>query len=58
MEMGISRRVLLPIPEFCVAPVDANTLQYYTGVPVVENSLIGVGPFLLASVEMERANFI
>jgi len=31
-------------------------LQYYTGVPVVENSLIGAGPFILASVEMERAN--
>ena len=31
-------------------------LKYYTGVPVVENSPIGVGPFILASVEMERAN--
>jgi len=31
-------------------------VQYYIGVPVVENSPIGVGPFILASVEMERAN--
>ncbi|KAK4443217.1 glycosyl hydrolase [Podospora aff. communis PSN243] len=30
--------------------------EYYIGVPVVENSLIGVGPFISASVEMERAN--
>lgn len=28
-------------------------MQYYTSVPVVENSLLGVAPFILASVEME-----
>jgi hypothetical protein len=30
--------------------------QHYTGVPVVENSVIGAGPFILASVEMKRAS--
>ncbi|KAK5651842.1 hypothetical protein OQA88_11611 [Cercophora sp. LCS_1] len=30
--------------------------QYYIGVPILENSLIGVGPFIMASVEMERAS--
>ncbi|KAK3314207.1 putative cell wall glycosyl hydrolase YteR [Apodospora peruviana] len=29
---------------------------YYTTVPVVENSLLGVSPFVLASVEMEAYN--
>ncbi|KAK3376203.1 putative cell wall glycosyl hydrolase YteR [Lasiosphaeria ovina] len=28
--------------------------KYYTSIPVVENSLIGIGPFILASVEMEQ----
>ncbi|KAK3367610.1 putative cell wall glycosyl hydrolase YteR [Podospora didyma] len=31
----------------------AGDFKYYTGIPVVENSLIGVGPFILASAEME-----
>ncbi|KAK1753717.1 glycosyl hydrolase [Echria macrotheca] len=30
--------------------------NYYTGIPVAQNSLIGIGPFILASVDMERAN--
>ena len=29
-------------------------IKYYTGINIVENSLIGAGPFILASVEMER----
>jgi hypothetical protein len=32
----------------------ARPTKYYTGVPVVVNSLIGVGPFIMASVEMEK----
>ncbi|KAK0649647.1 family 88 glycosyl hydrolase [Cercophora newfieldiana] len=40
-----------------VGSLDGNgDYKYYTGVPVVENSHIGAGPFILASVEMERAN--
>jgi rhamnogalacturonyl hydrolase YesR len=42
-----------------VGSLDGNgDYKYYTGVPVVENSPIGVGPFILASVEMERANLV
>lgn len=32
---------------------DKDDGQYYTGINRVENSLIGVGPFILASVEYE-----
>ncbi|KAK3346330.1 putative cell wall glycosyl hydrolase YteR [Lasiosphaeria hispida] len=40
-----------------VGSLDGNgDYKYYTTVPVVENSLIGAGPFISASVEMELYN--
>ncbi|GAB1316918.1 Glycosyl hydrolase family 88 [Madurella fahalii] len=38
-----------------VGSLDSNgDYEYYTSVPVVKNSVIGVGPFIMASVEMEK----